>query len=362
MSLAMPPITGTPPAARTATARSTAAATASNGMTRNGGRADDEMPALEQAAARPRTLARAPGRADRRRPPRPGRSGHRRSSCSISSTRPAICAAISTAGRACSAALPSAGRAGARARCRNSTRPASSPAISPNAWRLQLRDRNRLDPAMQLLLDNLPLLAARNAAGADAASAGSTPRISPRWSPRSNRSTRGPGTPSTRRWPQPVIPDILMRPQPQGGWLVELNPDTLPRVLVNNRYYARVTRGARSKAEREYLTDRLQAANWLVKSLHQRATTILKVATEIVRQQDGFLPPRRAGAAAADPARHRRRDRHAREHGQPGHHQQVHGDAARPVRAEVFLHLVDRRLARRRSRIRPRRCASASAA
>ena len=60
-------------------------------------------------------------------------------------------------------------------------------------------------------------------------------------------------------------------------------------MLVNNRYYARVTQQARNKAEREYLTDRMQAANWLVKSLDQRATTILKVATEIVRQQDGFF-------------------------------------------------------------------------
>jgi RNA polymerase sigma-54 factor len=95
-----------------------------------------------------------------------------------------------------------------------------------------------------------------------------------------------------------VIPDILMRPQPQGGWLVELNAETLPRVLVNNRYYARISRAMRSKAEREYLTDRLQAANWLVKSLHQRATTILKVATEIVSQQDGFF---RQGVQALRP-------------------------------------------------------------
>ena len=84
----------------------------------------------------------------------------------------------------------------------------------------------------------------------------------------------------------------------QGGWLVELNAETLPRVLVNNRYYARISHAARSKAEREYLTDRLQAANWLVKSLHQRATTILKVATEIVGQQDGFF---RRGVQALRP-------------------------------------------------------------
>ena len=88
---------------------------------------------------------------------------------------------------------------------------------------------------------------------------------------------------------QPVVPDILMRAQPEGGWIVELNAETLPRVLVNNRYYARVREATRSKAEKDYLTERLQAANWLVKSLHQRATTILKVAAEIVRQQDAFF-------------------------------------------------------------------------
>ncbi len=80
-----------------------------------------------------------------------------------------------------------------------------------------------------------------------------------------------------------------MRAQPDGSWAVELNAETLPRVLVNNRYYARVSRSTLSKTERDYLIDRLQAANWLVKSLHQRAITILKVASEIVRQQDGFF-------------------------------------------------------------------------
>jgi RNA polymerase sigma-54 factor len=88
---------------------------------------------------------------------------------------------------------------------------------------------------------------------------------------------------------QPVVPDILMRAQPDGGWIIELNAETLPRVLVNNKYHARISQATRNKTEKDYLTDRLQAANWLVKSLHQRATTILKVAAEIVRQQDAFF-------------------------------------------------------------------------
>jgi RNA polymerase sigma-54 factor len=153
---------------------------------------------------------------------------------------------------------------------------------------LQLRDRNRLDPAMQLLLDNLELLAARDITalmricGVDADDFTDMVAEIKSLDPR-------PGHAFDPPLAQPVVPDIVMRTQPQGGWSVELNADTLPRVLVNNRYFARVNSAARSKIERDYLADRLQAANWLVKSLHQRATTILKVATEIVHQQDGFF-------------------------------------------------------------------------
>ena len=88
---------------------------------------------------------------------------------------------------------------------------------------------------------------------------------------------------------QLVVPDVLMQPRPDGGWIVELNSETLPRVLVNNRYYARISGATRNREERQFVETCLQSANWLTKSLHQRATTILKVATEIVRQQDGFF-------------------------------------------------------------------------
>ena len=88
---------------------------------------------------------------------------------------------------------------------------------------------------------------------------------------------------------QPMIPDVMMRPQPGGGWVIELNNETLPRVLVNNQYYARVSRTIRRREDKQYVNECLQSANWLVKSLHQRATTILKVATEIVRQQQDFF-------------------------------------------------------------------------
>ena len=153
---------------------------------------------------------------------------------------------------------------------------------------LQLRDRDRLDPAMQTLLDNLPLVATRNIAAlvrvcnVDAADVHEMIREIQSLDPQ-------PGLAFDPPLAQPVVPDILMRAQPNGGWVVELNAETLPRVLVNKSYYTQVCRATRNKAEKDYLIERLHAANWLVKSLHQRAITILKVAAEIVRQQDAFF-------------------------------------------------------------------------
>ena len=153
---------------------------------------------------------------------------------------------------------------------------------------IQLRERQRLDPCMQRLLDHLPLLAARDVGalmrvcGADsedlAEMVGEIKALNPK-----------PGLAFDGVPAQPVVPDILMRLQQGGGWLIELNNDTLPRVLVNTRYYSKVSRSVSGKPDRDYLSERLQSANWLVKSLDQRANTILKVATEIVRQQEAFF-------------------------------------------------------------------------
>jgi len=85
-----------------------------------------------------------------------------------------------------------------------------------------------------------------------------------------------------------VIPDVLMRAGVGGEWLLELNPDTLPRVLVAERYHARIAPRA-SREERVFLSEKLASANWLVRSLQQRAQTILKVSAEMMRQQDAFL-------------------------------------------------------------------------
>ena len=88
---------------------------------------------------------------------------------------------------------------------------------------------------------------------------------------------------------QPVVPDVFVRQLGNGGWHVELNSETLPRILVNRTYYATVAKGARSSEDKTYLSDCLNTANWLTKSLDQRARTILKVGQEVVRQQDAFF-------------------------------------------------------------------------
>jgi RNA polymerase sigma-54 factor len=153
---------------------------------------------------------------------------------------------------------------------------------------VQLAELNRLDPAMEALLDNLDLLARRDRAGllrvcgVDAEDLADTMAEIRRLDPK-------PGS-SFDAAPAPVvIPDLLMRRGPDGGWVLELNPETLPRVLVNRGFHARALLGARSREDRAFLTERLQSANWLVKSLEQRAGTILKVAAEIVSRQDGFF-------------------------------------------------------------------------
>ena len=153
---------------------------------------------------------------------------------------------------------------------------------------VQLRERNRLDPAMQALLDNLELLAQRDFAGLLELCQVDMDDLSDMILEIKALNPK-PALAFDHEVAQTVTPDVTMRPQNGGGWVVELNSDTLPRVLVNHRYYSQVSALVRNKGEREYIAECFATANWLVKSLHQRATTILKVASEIVRQQDAFF-------------------------------------------------------------------------
>ena len=141
---------------------------------------------------------------------------------------------------------------------------------------------------------------------------------------------------------------------------MELNSDTLPKVLINQTYYAKVAKTAMKDTDKGYLAECLQTATWLIRALDQRARTILKVATEIVRQQDGFFAHGVQHLRPLNLQHRRRRDLDARIDGVARHRQQVHGDQPRHLRAEIFLHLGDRRRPTAARRIRPRRCATGS--
>jgi RNA polymerase sigma-54 factor len=153
---------------------------------------------------------------------------------------------------------------------------------------LQLKENNRLDPAMEALLDNLPLLARRDMAALRKACAVDDEDLRDMVAELKALTPR-PGAAFGGEPAAPVVPDVFVREGTMGMWHVELNGETLPRLLVDQRYHARVSGGARSDAEKTFVADCLATANWLVKSLDQRAKTILKVASEIVRQQDAFL-------------------------------------------------------------------------
>lgn len=153
---------------------------------------------------------------------------------------------------------------------------------------LQLVERNRFDPAMAALLDNLELLARRDMARLRAL-CGVDDEDLRDMIVELKALTPRPGAAFGGEQPAPVIPDVFVREGQGGLWRVELNADTLPRVLVDQRYHAQVAGAAKTDHDRAFLSECLTQANWLVKSLDQRARTILKVASEIVRQQDGFL-------------------------------------------------------------------------
>jgi RNA polymerase sigma-54 factor len=153
---------------------------------------------------------------------------------------------------------------------------------------LQLVDRNRYDPAMGALLDNLPLLARRDMAALRKACEVDDEDLREMVAELRALTPR-PGSAFGGEPVQPVSPDVYIREGLGGLWHVELNSDTLPKLLVDQRYHARVSASARTDQEKTFVSDCAAQASWLVKSLDQRAKTILKVSSEIVRQQDAFL-------------------------------------------------------------------------
>jgi RNA polymerase sigma-54 factor len=152
---------------------------------------------------------------------------------------------------------------------------------------LQAKGADRYDPAMARLIDNLDLLSKGRTAdlkricGVDDEDLADMIRELRAYDPK-------PGCQFSGQSARDVKPDVFVR-RTRDGFAVELNQSTLPRLLVNRRYYQELKSGPQDKASRAWLSECLQNAGWLVKALDQRARTIVKVVSEIVKRQQGFF-------------------------------------------------------------------------
>ncbi|MBA3511660.1 RNA polymerase factor sigma-54 [Sphingomonas sp.] len=152
---------------------------------------------------------------------------------------------------------------------------------------LQARAADRYDPAMARLIDNLELLsrgqmaALKRICGVDDEDLADMVRELRAYDPK-------PGCRFSNEGSDSVTPDVFVR-RTANGYAVELNSATLPRLLVNRRYYQELRSGPQDKASKAWLSECLTTANWLVKALDQRARTIVKVVSEIVKRQQGFF-------------------------------------------------------------------------
>ncbi len=156
---------------------------------------------------------------------------------------------------------------------------------------LQLEDQGKLDVPMKALLEHLDLLAAHNMTALMARCGVNETYLKDMIQEIRALNPR-PASAFDHLLVQTVVPDVLMKRLPKdvgGGWRVELNNETLPRVLINQKYFTEVAGRTKDKKDKEYLNQQMQSANWLVRAMDQRAKTILKVAGEIIEQQDAFF-------------------------------------------------------------------------
>jgi len=158
----------------------------------------------------------------------------------------------------------------------------------PECLAIQLKERDRFDPAMQALVVNLDLLGRRDLAGLRRVCGVSDEDLADMIGEIRTLNPK-PGLAFGSTLVQPIVPDVFVRAAPHGIWQVELNTDTLPKILINQRYYARVAKVTHNDKDKGYIADCLQSATWLMRALDQRAKTILKLSSEIVRQQDAFF-------------------------------------------------------------------------
>jgi RNA polymerase sigma-54 factor len=153
---------------------------------------------------------------------------------------------------------------------------------------IQLKERDRYDPAMQALVGRLDLLAKRDLAALRRLCGVGDEDLTEMIAEIRALNPK-PGLAFGSTMVQPIVPDVFVRQGADGGFIVELNSDTLPKVLVNQIYHAELSKSAVKDADKTFLSESMQSATWLIRALDQRAKTILKVSTEIVKQQDAFF-------------------------------------------------------------------------
>ena len=152
---------------------------------------------------------------------------------------------------------------------------------------LQAKDADRYDPCMAILIEHLDLVAKGQLAqlkricGVDDEDMADMIRELRSYDPK-------PGLRFGSETVQAVVPDLFVEQRKQG-WVVEINSATLPRLLVNRSYYAELSGGARTAESKAWLSEQLASASWVIRALDQRQRTIIKVASEIVKQQEGFF-------------------------------------------------------------------------
>jgi len=152
---------------------------------------------------------------------------------------------------------------------------------------LQAKEADRYDPCMARLIDNLDLVARgelsrlKRICSVDDEDLADMIRELRNYDPKPG--CRFGGEPM-----QAVVPDLYVA-KAKEGWAIEINAATLPKLLVNRSYYVELSSGPQDKTSKAWLSEMLASANWLVKALDQRQRTIIKVASEIVKQQEAFF-------------------------------------------------------------------------
>jgi RNA polymerase sigma-54 factor len=153
---------------------------------------------------------------------------------------------------------------------------------------IQARDANRYDPCIEALLDNLDLLARGEFARLQRICRVDEEDLADMIAEVRSYDPR-PGLRFASAGSTAVIPDLFVNPTSDAGWSIEINAASLPKLIIDRRYHVQLRGECRDRSSKSWLSECMADASWLIKALDQRQRTIINVASEIVRCQDGFF-------------------------------------------------------------------------